>query len=92
MVHTQGETFEPSKRTDEQVDWPAHAAFMDGVRAENFVLLGGPLEGTPNILLIVRAENPDQVRSRLSADCWAESDLLQVASVVPCTPRLGSVC
>ena len=91
MVHTQGETFEPSKPTDEQVDWLTHAAFMDGLRAENFVLLGGPLEGTPNILLIVRAENPEQVRSRLSADCWAERDLLQIASVIPWTLRLGSV-
>ena len=56
-----------------------------------FVLLGGPLEGTPNVLLIVHAEEAEDIRSRLAADCWARNDLLRTAEVAPWTLRLGSL-
>jgi len=55
------------------------------------VLLGGPLEGTPNVLLIVHAEEAEDIRSRLAADCWARNDLLRTAEVAPWTLRLGSL-
>jgi len=54
-------------------------------------VLGGPLEGTSEVLLIVRAENDAEVRSRLAADPWSGSDLLRVARTAPWTLRLGSL-
>ncbi len=50
-----------------QVDWRAHADFMNGLAAEGFVLLGGPFRGTRDVLLIVRAENRQEVEARLVA-------------------------
>src|SRR6059036_2405012 len=61
------------------------------VEADGFVLLGGPLEGTTDVLLIVRASNAEQIRSRLSADPWTRNDLLRISQVVPWTLRLGSL-
>ncbi len=56
-----------------------------------FVLLGGPLEGTPDVLLIIRANDAEQIRARLSGDSWTRKHLLRVTQVVPWTLRLGSL-
>jgi uncharacterized protein YciI len=73
------------------VDWDAHAAFTDGLHAEGLVLLAGPLEGTPNVLVIVRANNAEEIRSRLSEDPWMRNDLLRISVVAPWTIRSGSL-
>ncbi|MGA2982190.1 MAG: hypothetical protein ABSG32_00150 [Terriglobia bacterium] len=64
---------------------------MNALQAEGFVLVGGPLEGTPNVLLIVRAEDEEGIGSRLSEDSWARNDLLRIAEVAAWTLRLGSL-
>jgi uncharacterized protein YciI len=64
---------------------------MNGLKAEGFVVLGGPLEGTPEVLLIIRAEDEAEIRARLAADPWSASDLLRVDRAVPWTLRLGSL-
>ncbi|HEY2995515.1 MAG TPA: hypothetical protein VGM22_22095 [Methylomirabilota bacterium] len=64
---------------------------MNALAKQGFVVLGGPLEGTADTLLIVRATTPDEVRSRLAADPWAGSNQLRVTRVAPWTLRLGSL-
>jgi uncharacterized protein YciI len=64
---------------------------MNGLKAEGVVVLGGPLEGTSEVLLIVRAENEAEVRSKLAGDPWSANDLLRVARTAPWTLRLGSL-
>jgi len=64
---------------------------MNALAKEGMVILGGPLEGTADVLLIMRAETPDEVRSRLAEDPGARNDLLRVARVAPWTLRLGSL-
>jgi len=39
-----------------------------GLEAEGFVVLGGPLEGTSDFLLIFRARTAGEILDRLSAD------------------------
>ena len=55
------------------------------------MILGGPLEGTSDVLLVVRAATPDEVRSRLAEDPWAGKDLLRITRIAPWTLRLGSL-
>jgi len=74
-----------------QEDWPAHAAFMNVLQADGFVVLGGPLEGTPDTLLIIRANDAQEVASRLAGDPWTRSGLLRMTRVAPWTLRLGSL-
>jgi len=91
VTRTRGPAWAPSRPLEAQDDWAGHAAFMNGLAAQGFVVLGGPLEGTPDVLLIVRAGDEAEVRSRLAADPWSASDLLRVVRVVPWTLRLGSL-
>ncbi len=76
---------------EEQAEWSAHAAFMNGLHAEGFVLLGGPLDGTTDVLLILRAKSADEIKARLALDPWSSMDLLRVKEIAPWTVRLGAV-
>ena len=76
---------------EQQVEWKAHAGFMDKLVEEEFVLLGGPLEGTSEVLLIVRAESAEEIGQRLAPDPWHRMGLLRIGRVVPWTLRLGSL-
>jgi hypothetical protein len=64
---------------------------MNALEREGFVVLGGPLEGTSDFLLIVRAQTADEIVERLSADPWSGQDLLRLSRVAPWTLRLGSL-
>jgi uncharacterized protein YciI len=76
---------------ERQAAWDAHAAFMDGLESEGFVVLAGPLEGASEALLIIRAETPKEIRERLDADPWTGLDLLRTSRVTPWTLRIGSL-
>jgi uncharacterized protein YciI len=74
---------------EQQADWDAHAALMDAMDAEGFVVIGGPLDDTPYVLLAVRAEHPMEIRTRLDADPWHAGRLLEITRIAPWTLRLG---
>jgi hypothetical protein len=54
----------------EQAGWDDHAAFMDGLVAEGFILLGGPLGEGTRFLHVVAATSPEEIEARLAADPW----------------------
>jgi len=68
----------------EQAGWAAHAAFVDALAEEGFVVLGGPIgEGDgDNALLVIDAESKPAIRARLAEDPWGE-DMLTIESVRP---------
>jgi len=63
---------------------------MNGLAKEGFVVIGGPLEGTPEVLLIMRAGSADAIRQQLEADPWTHSEMLRILSITPWTVRLGA--
>ncbi len=91
VIRTHGGAWHSELSLDHQGSWDAHAAFMNALVEEGFVLLGGPLEGTSDVLLIVRAETATEIKERLAADPWTSLDLLTVSRVAAWTLRLGSV-
>ena len=91
VISLRGSAWNSASPLEGQVDWDAHAVFMDGLHAEGLVLLAGPLEGTPNVLVVVRADNAEEIRSRLSEDPWMRNDLLRISVVAPWTLRIGSL-
>ncbi len=91
VVRTRGGAWQPSAPLESQPDWDAHASFMSGLQKEGFIVLGGPLEDTPNVLLIVRAGTPEEIVERLAADPWTGTDLLRISRISPWTLRLGSL-
>ena len=91
VIRTRGPAFEPSRPLEAQADWAAHAAFMNGLVRDGSVILGGPLEGTADVLLIMRAASADDARDRLAADPWTVQDLLRVSWISRWALRLGSL-
>jgi uncharacterized protein YciI len=77
-----GSRWDHSRLRREQHGWDEHAAFMDGLTAEGFVVLGGPVgEGDgEGALLVIDAASEGDVKARLADDPWADGTLL-VASV-----------
>jgi hypothetical protein len=67
----------------EQDGWTEHAAFMDGLVADGFILLGGPLADGAQTLHAVEAGDEGEVRRRLAEDPWARDRRLEVGSVQP---------
>jgi hypothetical protein len=62
---------------DEQVDWKEHGQFMDRLVEEGFVVQGGPLQGTDDVLLIVRAGSGAEIHERFAEDIWTKTNLLR---------------
>jgi len=64
---------------------------MESLFAEGFVALGGPLEGTRDALLVIRAEDAAAIERRLAGDPWTKSGLLVLKECWPWKIRLGSL-
>ena len=71
-----GPRYDPSRPLEEQSDWPAHAAFMDGLVDAGFVVLGGPLADQHRVVLVVSAGSEDAVRATLARDPWSGTHLV----------------
>lgn len=90
VIRSKGRGWNHSLALEQQEDWPAHAAFMNGLQAEGFVVMGGGLEGSPDFLLIFRAADAEEIRSRLAADPWGPEQLV-TTRISPWTLLLGSL-
>jgi len=90
VTRTRGLAWDQSRAMEQQRDWRGHADFMNGLEREGFVVLGGPLEGTGDTLLIIRAESAVQIRERLAHDPWGP-DMLELVQMLPWDLRLGSL-
>jgi uncharacterized protein YciI len=65
--------------------WAEHAAFMNALAADGFVVLGGPVGDGAEVLLIVAAPSEDAIRARLGDDPWSPAGLLDIVRVEPWT-------
>jgi uncharacterized protein YciI len=93
-----GPGWDASRPIRSQDGWDEHAAFMDGLVADGFIILGGPVgegyparEGDPagggdppeETLHAVEAADEDEIRARLARDPWARAGLLRVGTIEP---------
>ena len=91
VVRSHGEPWQRSKRLEEQSAWMEHAAYMDALVAEGFVVLGGPLVGGDEALLIVRAEGRDEIERRMAEDPWTPLGMLYTSRIAEWELRLGEL-
>jgi uncharacterized protein YciI len=84
VANAKGPAWDHSRGVREQEGWDEHAAFMDRLTEEGFVVLGGPIEGDDRLsaLLIIDADDEATVRARLTDDPWSEQ-VLTIESVRP---------
>jgi uncharacterized protein YciI len=81
LVHGPG--WDPTRPIRGQDAWDAHAAFMDGLVDDGFIVMGGPVGGGDQTLHVVQAADDNDVRARLAEDPWASAGLLQIGSIEP---------
>lgn len=65
----------------EQPWWDEHAAFIDGLVADGFTHLGGPLDLEGGGFLVVVGRDEDEVRERLGLDPWIARGILTLVWV-----------
>ena len=70
-----------SKDTRQQPFWDEHAAFIDQLVDDGFILMGGPLVDEGGSLLIINAENESEVKETLKNDPWMQHGILKLESV-----------
>jgi hypothetical protein len=82
-----GPEWDASRRLEEQSRWPEHAAFMDGLVDDGFIVLGGPLSDEHRVVHAVEAESAGAIRATLARDPWSGTHLV-VDTIEPWTIRL----
>lgn len=80
-ISSAGPNADRSKHTREQPFWDEHATFIDQLVDEGFILMGGPLVDEGGALLIVNANDENEVREKLKNDPWFEKGILKLESV-----------
>jgi hypothetical protein len=88
VIREFGSAWDRSRTMRDQGGWDAHAAFMDGLAEEGFIVLGGPLGDEARAMHVVRAASEEEVARRFGDDPWGE-DMLRLASVQPWSILLG---
>ena len=91
VIRTRGPAWQHAWGLEKQQDWTGHAEFMDALTAAGVVVLAGPLEGTDDVLIVMRGESAEQVAEQLEPDPWTALDLLRTKRVLPWTIRLGTL-
>ena len=87
-IRRSGPQWDASRPMEEQSDWAAHAAFMDGLVDAGFIILGGPLSDEHRVVHAVEAESEDEIRTTLARDPWSGTHL-QIDTIEP--GRSGSM-
>ena len=89
VTRSRGPAWDSALPQEAQADWTGHAAFMNGLARDGFVIVGGPLEDTPYILLAIRAADAPAVRDRLAQDPWETMGVLETTRIVGWSLALG---
>ena len=89
MLRRSGPEWDPSRPMEEQSGWPAHAAFMDRLVEDGFVVLGGPLADEMRVAQAVEAESEEAVRATWARDPWSGTHLV-IDAIEPWTIRLDA--
>ena len=74
----------------EQDGWEEHAAFMEALEEDGFIVVGGPLDGEREVLHIVSAQSEQAIHDRLAEDNWTRDGKLETVSVEGFTALLDS--
>jgi len=79
VPRSRGAAWDASKPLEGQADWDGHAAFMDALFEAGFVALAGPLEGTGQALLVLRASTEAEIVERRPVRPTPEEDEVRLA-------------
>jgi hypothetical protein len=87
VLRRSGPEYDHSKPLEDQSGWLEHAAFMDRLVDDGFIVLGGVLGDEVRTAHAVEAGSEDEIRETLGRDPWSGTHLV-VDSIDPWTIRL----
>jgi uncharacterized protein YciI len=87
VLRRSGPQWDSSRPLEEQPGWHEHAAFMNALVDDGFIVLGGPLSDEHRVVHVVEADSEEAIRATLARDPWSETHL-QVDTIDPWTIRL----
>src|SRR5258708_6748930 len=92
VLQEKGPSWDATKLRRDQMQWDEHAAFMDKLTNDGFVVLGGPLgEGDgDDALLVIDAPDKETIISTLRDDPWGQSGILVIKAIQRWTIFLDS--
>src|ERR1035437_6458193 len=79
LVHGPG--CDLARKIRDQDAWDEHAAFMDGLVDDGFVVLGGPVGDGEQTLHLVEAADEGEIKARLAGDPWASASPLEIGEI-----------
>ena len=94
MIRKGGPAWDDSRPLRDQDKWAEHAAFMDELFEEGFLMMAGPLgNGSPEhrVLLIFDADSEGTIKRRLEDDVWTGIGVLSTVSVERWNVLLGEL-
>jgi uncharacterized protein YciI len=95
VIRQAGPAWSAGQGIAEQPAAGEHAAFMNALAEEEFVLFGGPLAGSEHghvrALLIVNAGSEAEIDRRLAGDPWVPTKQLLTVSIEPWKILVGAV-
>jgi hypothetical protein len=89
VLRTRGPKWDHSRPLREQALWDEHAAFTDGLEADGVIRLAGPLDGSDQVLMIMRGP-PGEIERRLAEDPWP-SEVLRITWIRPWNVLVGAL-
>jgi len=93
VIREAGPGWVEGKGSYEQPEVGDHAAFMDDLAEDGFLLFAGPIgddNGRFRALLIVQADEAAEISTRLADDPWARARRLEVVSAEPWKVIVGA--
>ena len=94
LVRERAEAWDWSLPMRRQAEWEAHAAFMDALAEEGFLIAGGPLgseDEALRVLHVIEAADAAAVEARMADDPWTAMRMLKTVSIEPWTVLIGSL-
>ena len=95
MIRAPGDAWDWSIPMNQQVQWQAHAEFMNALANEGFIAAGGPLgkeDDAVQILHILNAPSDmgaASIEGMMAKDPWVPMGLLKTVSIQPWNVLLG---
>ncbi|MBV9614999.1 MAG: hypothetical protein JO031_06065 [Ktedonobacteraceae bacterium] len=81
ILWAHGPAWVEGKTVREQPYWAEHAAFMDPLFENGMVVLGGPFADGMGSLVVVEAENEQEVADVFARDPFVEHDIFVLNSL-----------
>lgn len=91
VLRTRGPNWDHATSLRQQKLWDEHATFTDNLEAEGLIRLAGPLEGSIDVLLIMRGESAEAIEARLAEDPWTPVGMLSTSWIRPWNLLVGAL-